>query len=104
MRSWYVILGCVLLAVGSGVLVGCKPDPAFTPNEQGQTAAGNALVSTGTPWGLLLGTAVNIVASVFISKGAVEKKDKEDYNNDDVDSMMRRASELGYVVSRKPTA
>lgn len=105
MRNLFLMVGIVLLAAGSLLtLTACEPDPGVVPNQQGQTSIGQALMSTGTPWGVLTGMVVNAVASVFIAKGtsksAVQKKDQEPYTADDGHAMAMVLQSLGYVVTR----
>jgi hypothetical protein len=109
-NSRYRVIGLVLAVFAAiitlGSLTACKPDPALQPDENGQTTIGNALLSTGSPWGMLAGTAINIIASTFIakgvSKGAVQKKDLEDYTDDDVFAMHRRMAAMGLIKPPAP--
>lgn len=110
--NWRTVCGALLLVVGCALMIGltgCDPnktDPALRPDANGQTAAGNALVATGTPWGMLIGTGVNILASFFIAKnqakGAVDAADKEDWTDDDAAAMARKLEAHGFVMTRKP--
>lgn len=104
----FLMVGMLLLVVGCLLtLTACQPDPAVTPNDQGQTTIGQALIGTGSPWGLLAGTLVNIVASTFIAKGtsksAVAAMDAKPWTADDVHAMATALQALGYTVQRSPT-
>lgn len=103
-----LLTGLMLLCVGSA-LCACDPsqaDPAFRPDANGSTLAGASLATTGTPWGILAGMLVNVVASVFIgkstAKAAVVKEAGTDYSQDEIHAMADGLRKAGYTLSRTP--
>jgi len=78
------------------VLVGCDERDALEAK-----LAADAAVTTGNPLLIALGSVVSIVASRFISKGQVDAKDREEYNEDDVAAMVRGLEKAGYTVQKR---
>lgn len=104
-----LITGVVLAFVGCALLTGCdreKVDPAFQPGADGSTMAGNSLIGTGSPWGMIAGLLVNVVASTFISKGVskstVVADNLKDYNADEAHNMADALRKAGYDLKRTP--
>lgn len=97
----YRIFGYLsFLSAAAFAFVGCSPDEAA----QAKAVADAAAVSPN-PILMAIGTLVSsFIGSHYISKANDVKADAKPYTPDDLHAIADGLSEMGYVITKKPTA